>query len=231
MNIFEEVRKVEKRQISRAIKFIQNYAHRHRLNLTIKALHYAEMLHCNQKRKDSSDYLSHPVKVCLMLISCGIQDDAMLAAALLHDVIEETKATHKDLKEWFTKEIADIVFVLSKKKRISAKNYFGAMSKNFKAVIIKAADRMGNVGDMVDYYTPEKIRAYIWETEHYLYPLIEKSWHQHPKFTTILAFFHDYLNVVFRADKKVLELFKKIAKLEDQNRKIKRRLDLCREKK
>jgi len=205
--------------------FITVFARKRKFFLLEKALIYAKIFHQGKKRLDGQDYISHPIKVCLILIACNIKDEVILAAALLHDVLEENEeVTYRDLKALFGKLIANTVFLLSKNKRVSYPKYFGPISENFRAIIIKAADRLCNVGDMVDSYSPEKMKKYIWETEKHIYPLIEKAWWKNRKYRYLMPLFRDYIEVALKADKKVLELYEKNFILKLENLKLKNKI-------
>ena len=68
--------------------------------LCIKAYEYADSLHKEQKRASGEPYIIHPVAVANILIGIGM-DEKVVAAAFLHDVIEDTPATAADVKERF----------------------------------------------------------------------------------------------------------------------------------
>ena len=76
-------------QYIKSYMFIKGFAVGRRLNQTLIALAVARHFHDGQSRKDGTPYICHPLKVCSTLISYGIDDDTTLAAALLHDVIED----------------------------------------------------------------------------------------------------------------------------------------------
>lgn len=82
--------------------------------LISKALVYATEKHKGQKRKfDGQDYIVHPVAVSDMLISFNFTDENVLAAALLHDVVEDTDTTIQDINQEFGEEVAELVWWLT----------------------------------------------------------------------------------------------------------------------
>ncbi len=84
------------------------------------AIAFAARAHRHQVRKDDlTPYVSHVFRVCLTLRHVfGIADNAVLAAAVLHDTIEDTTTDFDDIEEQFGSEIAGWVRVLSKDKRL-----------------------------------------------------------------------------------------------------------------
>src|SRR5262249_35077262 len=85
----------------------------------LDAVAFAARAHRGHKRKDGeTPYVSHVFRVCLIVRHVfGIDDERVLAAALLHDTIEDTRTDYDDLAERFGDEIAGWVALLSKDKR------------------------------------------------------------------------------------------------------------------
>ena len=121
----------------------------------VKAYHYAEAAHSNQKRASGEPYFIHPCAVADILIDLGL-DAATIAAALLHDVIEDTNSTAEDIKREFGDEVLDLVSSVTKLEKIvfkskedeNAENFrkiFVAMAKDLRVIIIKLADRLHNM--------------------------------------------------------------------------------------
>ena len=73
-----------------------------------KAYCYAEKYHAGQKRESGDDYIIHPLTVAFILSTMHADADT-ICAALLHDVVEDTKATYNDIKKNFGDEIAFLV--------------------------------------------------------------------------------------------------------------------------
>lgn len=72
--------------------------------LIMKAYNYAKEFHGDQLRKSGEPYIIHPVNVAYILATIGL-DDTTICAALLHDVVEDTKVTKEDMEKEFGKEI------------------------------------------------------------------------------------------------------------------------------
>ena len=123
--------------------------------LIMKAYNLAAEKHRDQKRGSGEPYIIHPLNVAYILASIGM-DDNTLCAALLHDVVEDTDVTQKDLTEMFGQEISDMVAGVTKLSAIQfatveetqVENYrrmFLAMGKDIRVILIKLADRLHNM--------------------------------------------------------------------------------------
>ena len=75
------------------------------------AFDYAEEAHRTQKRRDGSPYLTHVVAAAIITAEMWLDEDSIIAA-LLHDVIEDTDATHEDIAKHFGSAVAEIVEVV-----------------------------------------------------------------------------------------------------------------------
>ena len=120
----------------------------------IKAYEYAKLMHGNQKRKSGESYIIHPLHVAYILAGLGL-DTTTICAALLHDVVEDTKATYEDLNKKFGEDIAKLVEGVTKLNKLfktveelQTENYkkmFIAMEDDIRVIILKLADRLHNI--------------------------------------------------------------------------------------
>ena len=119
------------------------------------AYDYAKKAHINQKRASGEDYFIHPCTVAKILVDLGL-DAATVAAAFLHDVIEDTPVSEGDIKKEFGEEVLELVVGVTKLEKIEftskeeeqAENFrkiFVAMAKDIRVIIIKLADRLHNM--------------------------------------------------------------------------------------
>ena len=129
------------------------------------AVEFAREKHKNQKRKDGSPYIIHPLAVAEIVAEMGLDTDAVLAA-LLHDCIEDTDTSHADIERLFGTSVAELVEGVTKLTRANfsskeqaqmenLRKMFMAMSKDIRVVLIKIADRLHNMRTM-QYQSPEK---------------------------------------------------------------------------
>ncbi len=135
------------------------------MELINRAVEYAQEKHKDQKRKDGSPYIIHPLAVAEIVAEMGLDTDAILGA-LLHDCIEDTDASHGDIETLFGPTAAELVEGVTKLTRANfssteqaqmenLRKMFMAMSKDIRVVLIKIADRLHNMRTM-QYQTPEK---------------------------------------------------------------------------
>jgi guanosine-3',5'-bis(diphosphate) 3'-pyrophosphohydrolase len=127
-----------------------------------QAAAFAARMHAGQFRKDGrTPYISHPFRVAMTVRDVfGIDDPIALAAALLHDVIEDTTADYDDVAKQFGPEVADVVAALTKDMRLAHDQREAAYDRQlaaapWQAKLIKLADVYDNVSDCMD----EKMRS------------------------------------------------------------------------
>jgi GTP pyrophosphokinase len=124
-----------------------------------KAFLFAEEKHKGQKRKSGEDYILHPLRVAIEISKLKL-DVSAIVAALLHDVLEDTKATQDELKELFNEDVLFLVESLShltqlkrkanyKNKTINRlenlRNLILSSSKDVRVILIKIIDRLDNM--------------------------------------------------------------------------------------
>ena len=141
--------------------------------LLLKAYEYAKEAHANQKRASGEPYFIHPCAVADILMDLGL-DGATIAAALLHDVIEDTANTAEDIRREFNDEVLALVGGVTKLEKIvfkskedeNAENFrkiFVAMAKDVRVIIIKLADRLHNMRSL-NFLSPERQQRMASET-------------------------------------------------------------------
>lgn len=121
----------------------------------LRAYDFAREAHDGQKRASGEPYFIHPCAVAEILVDLGL-DAPTVAAALLHDVIEDTPVTEEQVRENFGDEVLGLVsgvtkldkIVFKTKEEEDAENFrkiFFAMAKDIRVIIIKLADRLHNM--------------------------------------------------------------------------------------
>ena len=130
-----------------------------------RAVDYAREKHKDQKRKDGSPYIIHPLAVAEIVAEIGLDTDAILGA-LLHDCIEDTDSTYDDIARNFGPTVASLVEGVTKLTRVeystleeqqmeNLRKMFMAMSKDIRVILIKIADRLHNTRTM-QFQSPAK---------------------------------------------------------------------------
>ena len=148
-----------------------------------RAVEYARDKHKDQKRKDGSPYIIHPLAVAEIVAEMGLDTDALLGA-LLHDCIEDTDASFDDIAKLFSPTVAELVEGVTKLTRANfasseqaqmenLRKMFMAMSKDIRVVLIKIADRLHNMRTM-QYQSPAKQVSKCRETMDIYAPLAHR---------------------------------------------------------
>jgi guanosine-3',5'-bis(diphosphate) 3'-pyrophosphohydrolase len=120
-----------------------------------KAFRFADGLHAGQRRKSGEPYIIHPLAVAEILTEFRM-DETSLAAAILHDVVEDTHVSVKEVEDVFGAQVANLVDGLTKLARVTfrssqeklAENFrkmVVAMSRDIRVIIVKLADRTHNM--------------------------------------------------------------------------------------
>ena len=120
-----------------------------------RAYETAKQAHQHQQRSSGESYINHPLAVALIVADLGL-DEVSLAAALLHDAVEDTEITIADVEKGFGPEVAQIVDGVTKLERLqfdskeaqqaaTMRKMLVAMARDLRVLIIKLADRLHNM--------------------------------------------------------------------------------------
>ena len=148
------------------------------------AFEFAAEAHKDQKRKSGEPYIIHPLAVAQIVAEELRLDSESIEAALLHDVIEDTAATHEQVSKLFSPTIADLVEGVSKLTRIqyatkedeqmeNLRKMLIAMSKDIRVILIKISDRLHNMRTM-EYQSPAKQKQKSLETMEIYAPIAHR---------------------------------------------------------
>ena len=158
--------------------YVKTSARNYKLSNTLKAVDFAVAAHEGQNRKRSSTpYIYHPLNLACHALAMDIIEDEIIAACLLHDVIEDCSCKYEDLP--VNDETKELIKLLTCEKTtddnrqeiISA--YYQKIEKNTKAALVKCMDRCNNLTTMSWGLSRERIYRMIRETEEYYPPLIK----------------------------------------------------------
>jgi GTP pyrophosphokinase len=162
--------------------------------LVARAYAVAERAHADQMRKSGEPYIQHPLAVASLLADLGMGPDT-IAAALLHDVVEDSDVDLEDLRQEFGPDVASLVDGVTKLEQIeqeridrfsqesrrlrdeqeseSLRKMFIAMAADIRVVIIKLADRLHNMRTL-DPLAPERQQTFARETMEIFAPLANR---------------------------------------------------------
>ena len=162
---------------------VQRYAPNADMDLIERAYRYADGKHKDQLRKSGEPYIIHPLAVAEIVAEIGLDSDA-IAAALLHDCLEDTDASFEEISRLFGETIAELVEGVSKLTRVqystmeeqqmeNLRKMFMAMSKDIRVILIKIADRLHNTRTL-QYQSPAKQISKSMETMEIYAPLAHR---------------------------------------------------------
>lgn len=140
-------------------------------SLARRAYAFAEKAHEGVKRANGDPYISHPIAVAETVHAWNL-DEASIAAAFLHDVVEDTDITVKDIAERFGEEVAELVDGVTKLKHFqyganpdaeNMRKLVLSFGRDLRVILVKLADRYHNMRTL-QFKSPEKQREIAWET-------------------------------------------------------------------
>ncbi|MBM3743848.1 MAG: bifunctional (p)ppGpp synthetase/guanosine-3',5'-bis(diphosphate) 3'-pyrophosphohydrolase [Actinobacteria bacterium] len=146
-----------------------------------RAFEKASAAHDGQLRKSGAPYITHPVAVAEILADLGL-DSNTLAAALLHDTVEDTNYSNQELRKDFGDEIANLVDGVTKLDRLTygptaeaetVRKMVVAMAKDIRVLVIKLADRLHNARTW-QYVSPDSASRKARETLDIYAPLAHR---------------------------------------------------------
>ena len=148
-----------------------------------RAFTYADNAHAGQLRKDGSPYITHPLAVAEIVAELELDTDSIIAA-LLHDCIEDTGATHEEIAKLFGATVADLVEGVTKLTRVqytskeeeqmeNLRKMLMAMAKDIRVILIKICDRLHNMRTM-EYQSARKQKEKALETMEIYAPIAHR---------------------------------------------------------
>jgi guanosine-3',5'-bis(diphosphate) 3'-pyrophosphohydrolase len=168
-----ELERPQDKLIRRLCAILSGYLDPTQIDQCVRAYEVGADAHAGQFRKSGEAYICHPVSVAISLAEMRMDANAIMAA-ILHDVIEDTPLSKKELTAQFGQEVADLVDGVTKLSKIDSKSHaeaqaenvrkmFLAMAKDLRVIIVKLADRLHNM-QTLGVMPPEKKRRIARET-------------------------------------------------------------------
>jgi len=141
-----------------------------RTTLITRARDFAEKAHEHQLYDNGRPFIYHPAEVADLIstITYG-KDEHLIAAAWLHDTIEDTPTTYEQLYDTFGPDVADLVREVTKAGGKDHKGYYFPNLHTRRAIMLKFADRLANISNMQT-WEPDRVEHYLkksrfWKSE------------------------------------------------------------------
>ncbi|OGH87512.1 MAG: hypothetical protein A3J93_03210 [Candidatus Magasanikbacteria bacterium RIFOXYC2_FULL_42_28] len=155
-------------KIDDLIKILLSYCNKTQIDLVRRAYAFADSAHAGQMRKTGVPYIQHPLAAAHILAQMEI-DPQIVAAALLHDVPEDTERTLEDIEKEFGADISNMIRGITKLGKLkyrgveryieNLRKMFMAMAEDIRVMLIKFADRIHNLSTLDG--LPEKKRQRV----------------------------------------------------------------------
>lgn len=167
-------------EVGSLIKELQSYYPAADVDLIDRAYAYSQKMHNGQMRKSGDPYFIHPASVARIITGMRL-DPASVCAALLHDVVEDTDVTEKDIEQLFGAEVAFLVEGVTKLGKVnfaskadrqaeSFRKMLIAMARDIRVLLVKLADRLDNMRTL-EHMKPESQERIAAETMEIYAPL------------------------------------------------------------
>ena len=169
--------------------YIEAYAQKKDMSQTLRALPFAKEQHAGQVRKgkEKVPYIYHPLMVASHALALGLDEDTLIAAALLHDVCEDCPVQPEELP--VGEAARKIVSLLTKDEhfyRGGESAYYERIAENGAAAVIKLLDRCHNISGMAAGFSEEKMLSYLKETQKWFYPLMDIVQQRYPQYSNLI---------------------------------------------
>ncbi|MEQ1545045.1 bifunctional (p)ppGpp synthetase/guanosine-3',5'-bis(diphosphate) 3'-pyrophosphohydrolase [Methyloglobulus sp.] len=150
-----ELERPQDKLIRRLCSALSGYLDKAQVDDCVRAYEFGSKAHSGQLRKSGEAYICHPVAVAISLAEMRMDANGIMAA-ILHDVIEDTGVSKKEIAKIFNPEVAELVDAVTKLTKIDSKSHaetqaenvrkmFLAMGKDLRVIMVKLADRLHNM--------------------------------------------------------------------------------------
>lgn len=149
-------------------------------HLGLKAMYFAQRYHTGVRKDGKTREFMHQIEIAMSITTLkGLENEEIaVAAALLHDVMEDYEIPRSVLELEFNAELVAVVWLLTKEYKGVKKDtyrYFLDISNNATASVVKGMDRVHNVQTMVGVFSIEKQKSYIKEVKELFLPMLKKA--------------------------------------------------------
>ncbi len=181
--LIEEVDSGAEKEYQEMVDAIHEHTQIKDLGKIREAFEFARSAHGEQRRKDGSLYITHPLAAAVIVAEMGLDEDSIISA-ILHDCIEDTEVSYDDIAKRFGASVADIVEGVTKLTRVvytskeeeqmeNLRKMLLAMARDIRVILIKMADRLHNMRTMA-YQAEKKQREKALETMEIYAPIAHR---------------------------------------------------------
>lgn len=177
---------------------------------TLKALPLAKKYYFGLTRKTGDPLIIHPLRVASYLVSLKIDDDVILASALLHEIIKKSKLKYNGIeivtKYHLDSRVLDYVRLLSNSEHYPLDIYYDAIKCNSDVLLLKLSNRAHTCTILSD-FSDEEIRQHVEECEKYIYPLCEYGMRHYPQYSYSIQIMYYHIRSITNIVKSVKKLY------------------------
>lgn len=188
--------------------YMKGYCAAKRWSDGLQALAFARDKHAPQMRKGGQPYIVHPLSMACHAVSLGLDNEDVIVACLLHDVVEDCNVLAGELPIKSESARTSIVH-LTHISGVPMDIYYQGITGDEVASLVKLLDRCDNVSTMAGVFSTEKMKSYIDETRNYVMPLWRETKDKFPKHSNALFVLKYHILSVIDGLEKTLELFER----------------------
>lgn len=188
-----------KKNVEKMFTYLSGYFEGGEMTDALRALSYARTCHENQYRDSGEEYIVHPLRMACHAADIGIKNDEIIAAVLLHDVVEDCGIPLSGLP--FNAKIKEIVRYVTVEQREGEtkedmkKRYFSSMLYSPEALIVKGLDRYDNMASM-NGFSEERILKNVNETDELFLPLLRTAKTKYPEWRRVFYILRDEIEIL-----------------------------------
>lgn len=134
------------------------------MDLISKAMNFAKKKHAGQLDDEGNDYYDYHLIPVALAVTDFTGDNDIIAAALLHDTLEDTDTTYEELVREFNKKVADLVLELTHEGAKDSYGFYFPRLKSKEAIMIKLVDRASNISRMGS-WDDARVKQYLKRTK------------------------------------------------------------------
>jgi len=179
--------------------FISGFAVAHKMSNTSKALALARKYYDGYTRKSGDPFIIHPLRVASYLIALKIDDDKIIAAALLHEIIKKCHLEYNGYeivtKYHLNPEILDYIRLLANSEHYPLDVYYASLQESPEVLLLRLSNRAHTCTSLLD-YSPDDVYDYLSEWKNYIINLCEYGIKHYPMYSNSISVMQFHIDAV-----------------------------------